>query len=155
MTTIQARANPAAAADLVAADVIAIHRDGQAGGQRIPLSEFADFLGQLDETYAGGLSGNTTVQATATQLTANKNIATTVTGTNNAFKMPAGSSTLSVCVLFNDDASGSDSLLLFPATGEDIGAGVNAAFTIAVGDWARFEKKSASVWYLAAGTVSF
>ena len=150
MTTIWDRA-AAVAADLAATDKIPVHRTGQPGGNSIVLSEFGAFLGNI-ETYAGGLSGVGIIQATATLLAANKNIATTVTSSNNAFRMPAGSSQISVCALFNDDAA--DNLQLFPATGEDIGAGVDAAFTIAPGDWAYFEKKSASTWFLVSGTVT-
>jgi len=151
MTTIKDRAS-VVAADLGAADKIPVHRDAQAGGNSITLSEFGAFIVQF-ETFAGSLSGTGTTQGGATLLAANKNIATTVTGANSAFRMPPGSSTLGRCALFNDDAA--DSLLLFPATGEDIGAGVNASLTIAIGDWAIFEKKSAGVWFLVGGTVSF
>ena len=149
MTTIWDR-TAAVAADLAATDKIPVHRTGQPGGNSIVLSEFGAYLGNI-ETYAGALSGAGTIQATATLLAANKNIATTVTGANNAFRMPAGTSQLSVCALFNDDSA--DNAQLFPASGENIGAGVDAAFSIAPGDYAVFAKKSATAWFFMSGTV--
>jgi len=149
MTTIWDRASTTAAA-LSLTDKIPVHRTGQPGGNSIVLSEFGAYLGYV-ETYAGGLTGVGIIQATATQLAANKNIATTVTSSNNAFKAPAGTALLRYFVFFNDDAA--DNAQLFPTSGEDLGAGTNAALSIAPGDWAYFEHKSATAWFLVSGTV--
>lgn len=151
MTTVAAQPNNAVLADLSDTDEILVHRVGQTVGQPLIFGELRKFM-QAD-SFAGGLVGVGTIQATAVLLAAHKNIATTVTGTNNAFKMPVGTSPLSYCFFFNDDVTGGDNAQLFPNTGEDLGAGVNLPILVAVGDWVGFAKKSASTWFFLAGTM--
>jgi len=150
MTTIAAKSNLAVAADLVGTDRMIVHRTGQASAQPIIIDEVKIYLA---ETYAGGLSGTGTTQSGATLLAANKNVATTVTGAANAFLMPSGSSPLYRVAFFNDDAA--DNAQLFPATGENLGAGVNASVLVAPGDFAIYEKKTATSWVFVTGTVSY
>jgi len=69
-------------------------------------------------------------QGSATQLDSGSNVLTTVATTGDSVKLPPVFAANSVIYIKNDGANAAD---VFPATGDDLGAGVNTAVSLAAG----------------------
>lgn len=74
-------------------------------------------------------------QANATQLDAGHNVISTVATTGDSVKLPPGFSVNSVVFVKNDGVNAAD---VFPAVGDDLGAGLNTAVSLAAGASASF-----------------
>jgi len=74
-------------------------------------------------------------QGSATQLNSGYNVIATVATTADSVKLPPVFAVNSVVYIKNDGANAAD---VFPATGDDLGAGVNTAVSIAAGESLSF-----------------
>lgn len=99
----------------------------------------------VQRLVVGSSASGITASATQTQgqqpLTANINEVSTVGVANDVVTLPALLAGMGVTVINN----GANTLQIFPASGEDLGAGVNTSVTLAAGAAAKFEAYSAGV----------
>lgn len=105
---------------------------------------------------AGGASVNTaitaagTTQATATALTSDYNVVTTVTSTAYGVKLPTAIPGNSVYIVNN----GTNTLQVYPASGGSIdGLGVNASYDIQIGGAMEFKASSLTQWFSTSNVV--
>lgn len=91
-------------------------------------------------------------QASATQLDESYNVLTTVATTGDSVKLPPVFAVNSVVYIKNDGANAAD---VFPATGDNLGAGLNTAVSLAAGSSISFIATVASStwtqWIVSAG----
>jgi hypothetical protein len=81
-------------------------------------------------------------QASATLLTSSFNIIATVATTGDSVKMPIAKGGYLVVVI-NDGANACD---VFPNTGDDLGAGVDTAVSLAAGNSIMYFCKDSTTW---------
>lgn len=81
-------------------------------------------------------------QASATQLTASFNIIATVATAGDSVKTPPAIAGLDITII-NDGANACD---VFPSTGDDLGAGVDTAVSLAAGSSVRYYAKDSVNW---------
>jgi hypothetical protein len=118
---------------------------------------------ELEAALGGSDSGSTVTgitayagggQANATALTGSVNVVETIATDGDSVKLPAASVGTRVIVI-NADGSGSNSLAIFPATGDKINGGsTNASVTMYYGQRAEFVATDSTNWYAEPGGVS-
>lgn len=93
-------------------------------------------------TTAGITASTTQTQAGATALTAEINEVSTVANTNDAVRLITAAAGICQIVLNN----GANTLQIFPASGDDLGAGLNTSTTLASGSNIRYCAYDATNW---------
>ena len=90
-----------------------------------------------------GITASTTqTQAGGTALTTTVNNVTTVANSNDAVTMPTAVAG-KICIIFNN---GANTMKIFPAVGDDNGAGVDTAATLAAAGKKCYIAKDATTW---------
>lgn len=89
-----------------------------------------------------GLVASTTQTQGQGALTAEVNEVATVANANDTVTMPGAVAGLRVVVINN----GANTLQIFPASGDDLGAGVNASITLAAGSNGMYQAYNATNW---------
>jgi len=95
-----------------------------------------------------GLTASTTQTQGNGALTAEINQVSTVANTNDAVTLPSAISGIK-CVIIND---GANTLQIFPASGDNLGAGVDIATTLEVNEVVEFVTYNATDWAVEAAT---
>ncbi len=110
-----------------------------------------DYL--LRDVDTGLTAGTTQTQGGGLALTAQVNDIETIENDNDTVVLPSLTSTGSLSVIVvNDDASGSNILQIFPASGDDLGAGINVATTLEANESIVFTGIDATEWHMVAST---
>ena len=122
------------------------------GVSGILLRELNSGVIQAPDAEVGLTAFATGGQANATQLNQSNNVLTTVATTADSVKLPPIFETNSVVFIKNDGVNAAD---VFPATGDDLGAGTNTAVSLAAGESASFIATAASTtwtpWIVSVG----
>ena len=95
----------------------------------------------LSHTVAG-ITASTTQSQGQGALTADVNEVSTVANTNDTVTLPAASKG-SICMVINN---GANTLQIFPASGDNLGAGVDTATTLAASNNVTYKSYDATNW---------
>jgi len=101
-----------------------------------------------------GLTASTTqTQAGGLALTAQINDISVIANDSDAVTLPSLTSTGSLTIfVLNDDTSGSNVLQIFPASGDNLGAGLNISLILEVNESVVFTGVDATDWHVVAST---
>ena len=124
-----------------------------AGGvEALSLNELNSGVIQAHQANVAITAFATGGQASATQLDESYNVITTVATTGDSVKLPPVFAVNSVVYIKNNGANAAD---VFPATGDNLGAGLNTAVSLAAGESASFIATVASAtwtpWIVSVG----
>lgn len=98
-----------------------------------------------EPTFTGSITAYATGgQANATQLTTAMNTISTVVTTGDSVKLPSANGLGREITITNSGANACD---VFPATGDNLGAGVNTAISLAAGTKVTYKSYNATSWY--------
>lgn len=100
--------------------------------------------GIIKDTVEAGITASTTQTQGQGALTRNINQVSTVANANDTVTLPAAPSVGSLLVRIIND--GANTLQIFPASGDDLGAGVDTATTLAAGSTITFVSYDATNW---------
>lgn len=100
------------------------------------------FTGQVHRGVNAGITADVVQAQGQAPLTADINEVATVANTNDAVTLPTAAAGLEVVVMNN----GANTLQIFPATGDNLGAGLNNPTTLAAGGNVRYVAYNATNW---------
>ena len=125
-------------------------------GAKLDVNGTGNFTGnltlaaQLYQSTAASITASTTQTQGQQPLTKLVNQVSTVANPNDVVTLPTAVAGLSVLVI-ND---GANTLQIFPASGDDLGAGVNTSTTLEAGESKRFTAFDATNWELESNSAA-
>jgi hypothetical protein len=102
----------------------------------------AKFEGHIERSVTAGITASTTQTQGQGALTLDVNEVSTVANPNDTVTLPTAAAGRKITVINN----GASTLQIFPASGDDLGAGLNTATTIATTEFAEFTAYDATNW---------
>jgi hypothetical protein len=109
----------------------------------ISTTEWDQLDGLLRKTVVSGITASTTQTQGQVPLTADVNQVSTVANANDTVTFPAAQAYSRTIIIINN---GANVLQIFPASGDDLGAGVDTAVTLAAGSSAKYTNYDATTW---------
>lgn len=107
------------------------------------INGFTLMTGTIKHTVDTNLTASTTQAQGQNPLTKDFNNVTTVANANDVVTMPDAVAGMEISIR----NSGANILQIFPASGDDLGAGVDASVTLAVGSLIRYITFDTTTWY--------